>query len=228
MAGLLTRWGWNPIFKRLTKGRAVERPTCPRLGQTISTTSRINMERSSGTPSSRQFDAPPSSELAFSSSSAAHAGGQGGGGTPPPLPQLNLANSYWSRPLDNAQYFNKVVRIQESNVTEFTGLVVRQVTASNQGPVDFLGTLERDQEDRENDPRSRIATNVFQLNMPPLTAASYKLSAKTLATLLLLKDADSAEHQSHSSTSSSLSAATAVQQDAAASGCCIPPSCTLL
>jgi hypothetical protein len=185
------------------------------------------MQSASSTASSHQLATTPTTESAFTSASAAYGGGQGGGNdTPPSSPRFNLPDSYWSpsRGDLNAERFARFTR-----PTGFSELVAHHVAQSRQAQDDFLKAVERHQEDRENDPRSRMQGLAFQINIRPVQVPDFSLSAEAISRLVVLTDPEGEEPRPRSSTSStSSSAPTAVQQDAAASGCCIPPSCTLL
>ena len=180
------------------------------------------MERSSGTPSSHQLAATPTSQFAYSSSSGGNGGGQGGGnGTPPIPPRFNLPDSYWTHQHvpSNAERF-----MEQSSFTE---LVAKHAASSNQVKDVLLKALEQNQEDRENDPRSRIQDQALHIDIRQFLVPDFSLSPETLAGLVVLKDSDNEEVQLQSSTSTT-SAAIAVQEEPAASGCFVPPACTIL
>jgi hypothetical protein len=181
------------------------------------------MQNASSTSSSHQLATTPTTESALSRASAAYGGEQGGGNEPPPsFPRFNLPDSYWSASRGdlNAELLTRPTRFSE--------LIAQHVAQSRQGQDNFFKAIERHQEDRENDPRSRIQGLALQINIRPLLVPDFSLSAEALARLVVLKDPEGEETQLQSSTSSTTSAASAVQQDAAASGCCIPPACTIL
>lgn len=179
------------------------------------------MDRASSTSSSGQLASTPTTQSSSSASSAHYAGGQGGGAKPPPFPQFNLPDSYWSQPRD--KFFDAQLS------PDVMAIVVQHLAKSDEGVVTFKNALARLDEDKENDPRSRTESWVLQRNLAPLHAVDFDLSKVALSEFLVLKDPDDGELQPQFSTSSTISnAATAVQQDTAASGCCIPPSCTIL
>lgn len=182
------------------------------------------MQSASSTASSHQLATTPTTESAFSSSSARHGTGQGGGNdTPPTSPRFNLPDSYWSQPRDDRH----ADRLSEPS--GFSGLVARHVAESRQGQDILLKAIEMHLEDRENDPRFRSQGQARHIDITPFQASDFSLSAEALARLVVLKDFEGEEPQLQSSTSSTTSAATvATRQDNAASGCCIPPSCTIL
>lgn len=183
------------------------------------------MQSASSTPSSHQLATTSRTESAFSSaSSSAYGGGQGGGNEPPlSSPRFNLPDSYWSR----SRYDLDAALL--TRPTGFSGLVAQHMVQSRQAQDNLFKAIERYQEDRENDPRSRIPGVAHQIDIRPVQVPDFSVSAETVARLIVFKDPEGEERQPQSSTSStSSSAATAVQQDAAASGCCIPPACTIL
>lgn len=191
--------------------------------QSIPLTTRINMQSAPGTSFSSQLSATPTSEFAFSSSSPAHGGGQGGGRPPPNFPRFNLPDSYWTR----TRVPSKAEQVlAQASVEDH----IQQLMAkSREGQDTLLKVLEDHQEDRENDPRSRIQGMQFLLDFRPIQVPDLVLSPEILAGLVVLKDPDDAEPQPQSSTSSTSSAAAAAtQQNAATGGCCIPPGCNIV
>ena len=191
--------------------------------QSIPSMSRINMQSASSTSSSGQLSATPTSESAFSSSSPDHGGEQGRDGTPPKFPRFNLPDSYWSRtpaPSTAERLF------EQAAVRDH---LPRLMAESRRGQDTFLKAIENHQEDRENDPRSRIQGMQFQLDFIPLQIPDFVLSPEILTGLVVLKDPDDAETRPQSSTSSTSSAAAAAtQQNATTGGCCIPPGCNIV
>ena len=181
------------------------------------------MDRASSTSSSSQLASMATTQSSSSASSARYAGGQGGGANPPPFPEFNLPDSYW------AQQRDLLLDAQPSPSPDFMAIVARHLAESDQGMVMFKNALARLDEDRGNDPRSRTESLDPQRYMALLQPIDFSLSKTVLSELLELKDPDDGVLQPQSSTSSTTSnAATAVQQDAADSGCCIPSSCTIL
>ena len=182
------------------------------------------MERSSGTPSSHQLAATPTSQFAYSSSSGGNGGGQGGGnGTPPIPPRFNVPDSYWT----HQHIPSNVERFMQQS--SFTELAVQHVAASRLPRDVLLKAIENHQEDRKNDPRTRIQGMQFQLNIRPIQVPELVLAPDILAGLVKLNDPDDAEPQPQSSTSSTSSAAAAAtQQIAATGGSCIPPGCNIV
>ena len=172
--------------------------------------------------SARQLAVPPTTGQALSNSSGAGGGGQGGQDeTPRSAPRFNLPDSYW------AQTPSLLTRdVPEPGVSR---LIAARLSASN-ADSHFAKLFERMDEDRENDPRSRdqSAVLVAQALMRPVQLPDITLSPETLGKVIALIDPDGTEPHLDSSTSSTAtSAASGVQQDSA-SGCCIPPSCTIL
>jgi hypothetical protein len=217
--GLHPIWRWNPIFKPSTKGCAVG--VTPYRNAFFHQQPRFIMQNASGTPSHGQLSATPMSQFAYSSSSASNGGGQGGGsGTPPLPPRFNLPDSYWSRqhlPATDERFERR---------SSFTELVAQHMAASRHGQDTLSKMLERNQEDRENDPRSRMQGQELQIDIRPILVSDFSLSPETLAGLVGLKDPDSEGAQPQASTSSTSSTPTTAAT--AASGCCIPPACTIL
>ncbi|MDQ2988236.1 MAG: hypothetical protein M3R60_03945, partial [Pseudomonadota bacterium] len=81
----------------------------------------------------------------------------------------------------------------------------------------------------ENDPRSRIQGQALHIGIRQFLVPDFSLSPETLAGLVVLKDPDNEEAQPEASTSTTAtSAAAAVQEENAASGCFVPPACTIL
>jgi hypothetical protein len=182
------------------------------------------MQSASSTSSSRQLATTPTMESSLSSVSKAYGGGRGGDNDPPPsFPKFNLPDSYWSRPEAS---FSAELLSRPSGLSEF---LAQHVAQSSQIQAILFEALEGRQEDRENDPRSRIQDSAFQIAFRPIQIPDISLSADALAQLRILKDSQGEEPQLQSSTSTTTSAAaTATQQNNAASGCCIPPACTIL
>jgi hypothetical protein len=182
------------------------------------------MQSASSTSSSRQLATTPTMESSLSSVSKAYGGGRGGDNDPPPsFPRFNLPDSYWSRPQPESRFD---AELDSRLASEF---LAQHAAQSCQSQAFLLEALEGRQEDRENDPRSRIQDSAFQIAFRPIQIPDISLSADALAQLRVLKDSQGEEPQLQSSTSTTASAAaTATQQNNVASGCCIPPACTIL
>jgi len=174
------------------------------------------MNEATSTSSSRQLDTSASNSTALAPSSAQSRGGQGAGG-PPPFPQFNLPHSYW---LSDQDRRNLLDREQAYSAK----LVDRYLAACSESKSTIAEMFEKMEADRENDPRSR-SEGRLQINMMTFQPARFELSADTVGGLTVLNDSEGKLSQSAAET---LAAATGTQQDAAASGCCIPPSCTIL
>jgi hypothetical protein len=177
------------------------------------------MQDSSVTPSSHRLAATPALEYTFSSSSSSHGGGQGGG-EPPPLPKFNLPDSFWTqhRAQPNAERLLEQARID---------FIARNQAQSHQGQEALLKAIENHQEDRENDPRSRIQSPVLHL-LRPLQFPDLVLPPEIFVELVVLKDPDSVGSQPESSTSSTSTTTAAAQYAVATGGCCLPPGCNIV
>jgi hypothetical protein len=183
------------------------------------------MQSASNTASSHQLATTPTIQSAFTSAAAAHDGAHGDGNdTKSSFPKFNLPNSYWLRPSEADPRLERL-----SQMPGVDERAARLSTESNARSVALLKIVETGREERENNNQAWIRDCILEISNRPFQVPDFSLSAETLAELVGLEDPEDKEPQLQSSTSStSSSAATAVQQDAAASGCCIPPSCTLL
>lgn len=176
------------------------------------------MQSSSGTRSPQQVVATPTSEFAFSSASSAHGGS--GSGKPPPLPRFNLPDSFWTQHLaqPKAEKLLEQARIDSIAWSE---------AKSRQGQGVLLKALESHQEDKENDPRSRMQGPVLQY-LRPIQFPDLVLPPDIFVELVVLKDPDNAEPETQASTSSTSTTTAAAQQAVVTGGCCVPPGCTIL
>jgi len=155
---------------------------------------------------------------ALSRSSPEHGGGQGAGAAPPP-PKFNLPDSYGLPRQDRTDLLHP----EQADTTK---LVARYLAACDDSKSAIAAMFEKVEADRENDPRSRTEGVKLQASMMQFQPARFELSADTLAGLIvLMNDSEGDILQSGTETRAE---ATVTQQDAAASGCCIPPSCTIL
>jgi hypothetical protein len=126
----------------------------------------------------------------------------------PSSPRFNLPDSYWS---NHSSQLRSELIINLPSQSLVKGIVAESSVASYQVRNDLLETT--------------CQALLRQSNNRP----DFSLSPDTLARLVVLKDPDGVTAQCQASISSTATAAaTAVQQETAASGCCIPPACTIL
>lgn len=181
------------------------------------------MDNASATPSSRRFDMPPTATPALSRSSANYGGGQGGDDTPPSSPRFNLPDSYWSQPREP-----QTRNLPERSSADFHA---RHLAAHSEGQAYIARLVERMHEDGENDPRTRIAGPVIQLDTTLMGPVNYQLPTETLARITVLlndPDPEGTATESAATTSFATSLQATATEQATTSGGCIPPSCTIL
>jgi hypothetical protein len=187
------------------------------------------MQSSSGTWSPQQVVATPTSEFAFSSASSTHGGS--GSGKPPPLPRFNPPDSFWEqrfRDQHRAQSDHRALSNAERLLEQVTIDHIARIEAqSHQAQDNLLKAIEKHQEDKENDPRSRIQGPLLQ-PFRPIQFPDFVLPPDIFVELVVLKDPDNAEPETQASTSSTSTTTAAAQQAVASGGCCIPPGCNIV